>query len=100
MPSHGRDVAAGVGVVAEFAAQVGNVDIDEVLVPDPVGSPDDVNELATGEGHRGSSSQRDEGGPVPVGSEGHLGVGQVDAMTVGVNTECPDHSDRFAARGL
>jgi len=41
------------GVVAEFAAQVSDVDVDQVLVADPVRAPGPLQELAAAEHHAG-----------------------------------------------
>ena len=55
-----QEQRGGIGIVAELAAQVSNVNIDEVLVANPVRSPDVVNELAPGERHRRTARQSHE----------------------------------------
>lgn len=61
------------------------MNIDEVLVANPVRSPDVVNELAPGERHRRTARQSHE--QVPFGGgEGHLDVAQVHTLAVRVDT--------------
>ena len=56
-PAHGQDVA-GVGrVVAELAANVSDVDVDQVLVADPAAAPDVFDQLGSGERQAGSGGQ-------------------------------------------
>ena len=83
---------AGLGrVVAELAAQVPDVDVDEVLVAVPVGAPHLGEELATGERR-----------PRPVGHRGEeveLGAGQVDGGAVdGDLAGCPRRSSGHPER--
>jgi hypothetical protein len=64
---------------------VSDVNIDEVLVADPVRPPDVVDELAPGESHRWTARQSHE--QVPFGGgQGHLDVAQVHTLAVRVDT--------------
>ena len=62
------------GVVAQLAPQVADVDVDQVLVADPLGPPDGVDELAAAERHPRSLRQR--------GQQVELGAGQRHRLTV------------------
>ena len=66
---------AGFGrVVAELAAQVPDVDVDDVLVAVPLRSPHRVDELAPGEGRPWAGGHG--------GEQVELGAGQVDGRAV------------------
>src|SRR5450759_5515383 len=51
------NVTLGGRVVSELGPDVGDVDVDEVLLSDPVRPPDPLDELAAGESELGSLGQ-------------------------------------------
>jgi len=53
----GLDVALRGRVVSELGSDVGDVDVDEVFLSDPVRPPDPLDELASGEGELGPCRQ-------------------------------------------
>src|SRR5450631_676240 len=66
----GPNVTLGGRVVSELGPDVSDVDVNEVLFPDPVRPPDPLDELAAGEGELGSLGQGLE--------QVELGTGQLD----------------------
>ncbi len=71
--SHRLDVAGSRGIVAELAAKVGNMDVEDVVVAEEVDAPDGIDQLLAGEDHARLSNER--------GQEVEFECGQVDKLT-------------------
>src|SRR5690625_3727907 len=83
-PTHGPDEPRRGRLIAEFASQMPDVDIDQVVIAHPVGSPHLLDELAPGEDHVRAGRQRCE--------YVELGARQLDSLAV------EEHLDRKSTR--